>query len=78
MKYYITLMSTAGVIEEHSLELNIDRNIKWIDFVNLLPVQTLLRERPTLELLDITPEDMVDAMTTTELDETLQEDEEND
>lgn len=59
MKYYITLMNTAGVIEEHAMDLDIDDDIKWKDFVNLLPVQQLLRERPTLELLDITPEDML-------------------
>jgi hypothetical protein len=59
MKYYVTLMSTAGVIEEHALDLDIDDTIKWHDFVNLLPVQQLLRERPTLEVLDITPEDML-------------------
>lgn len=66
MKYYITLMSTAGVIEEHAMDLDIDLNIKWHDFVNLKPVQQLLRERPTLELLDITPEDML--MTTQEIE----------
>lgn len=75
MKYYVTLMNTAGVIEEHSLDLNIPYDIKWEEFVTLPTVQSLLRERPTLELIDITPEDMLYVTATPEHDEVVEDDE---
>ena len=80
MKYYITLMNRSGVIEEHALDLDIPLDTKWTDFVNLKPVKDLLRERPTLEVLDITPEDMLHVAENFDIDETDEtiEDEKND
>jgi hypothetical protein len=65
-------MSTAGFIEEHALEMDIPYDIKWEDFVSLAPVQSLLKERPALNLLDITPEDMLYNTATPEHDEPME------
>ena len=73
MKYYVTLMNTAGVIEEHALEMDIPYDIKWEEFVSLVPVQALLRERPALELLDITPEDMLYVTSTPDYEEVVED-----
>ena len=72
MKYYLTLMSPLGFIEEHALEMDIPYDIKWEDFVTLPLVQSLLKDRPALNLLDITPEDMLYNTATPEYDQVLE------
>jgi hypothetical protein len=76
LKYYVTFMTKAGVIEEHSLDLNINDDIKWSDFAKLTAVEKLLKERSAVELLDITPEDMLLTTYTDETDD-ITLDEEN-
>ena len=74
MKYYLTLANTAGFIEEHTLEMDIPYDIKWDEFVALAPVESLLKSRPALDLLDITPEDMLYQLSAPEYDEQLEQD----
>ena len=52
-----------GMIAEETLELPVSDDITWQDFVQLTLVKNLLLTFPSMQLVDITPQDMPDRFT---------------
>jgi len=63
MKYILTLINDMGMIAEETLELPVSDDITWQDFVQLTLVKNLLLTFPSMQLVDITPQDMPDRFT---------------
>jgi hypothetical protein len=61
MKYIITLEDQAGHMQEHTLDLPVEPEITWQDFVNLAEVRELRLQDPSMWLQDVTPQGMPDS-----------------
>ncbi len=66
MRFEILLLNETGTYTEHELELPVGSDIYWDDFVNLRAVKDLLLANPNTSIIDITPEDLFDEITTEE------------
>jgi hypothetical protein len=64
MKFEILLLNEQGTYTEHELTLPVNSDIHWDDFVNLRAVKDLLLAHPYSSIIDITPEDIYEDITT--------------
>jgi hypothetical protein len=58
MKYHLTLINTDGFIIEESLDLPLNDDARYEEFISLPAVKELLLMNPTMRILDVTPAGM--------------------